>query len=186
MILTSLRLDSRFALPLRNSSTGSIDLVSGVATVSSDWGTMVSDPSGFSVMAKKRYLAELQELKNLFAYCLPVGEHKDKADDYFNSLQKVIDTTNYEQNPEPIPREQFPDTELDVEYTYLKDAIPTEQRGLSKLRAYGQAMDDAGTLHEGQVPQCDGAISHDDAPVPEREATREFEYGEQDCDNSSW
>jgi hypothetical protein len=137
-------------------------------------------------MTKKRYLAELQELKDLFAYCLPVGEHQDKANEYFNSLQTLIDTNDYHANPEPIPRECFPESEPDVEYTYLKDALPTEQRSVPELRPHRQIMDYASDMDQREVSQCDGEVAHDHAPVPECEGKRDTEYGENFGDDPSW
>lgn len=147
---------------------------------------MVSDPVGASLMSKKRYLAELQELKDLFAFCLPVGEHKDKADEYFNSLEQVICTNDFKSNPNPLEREHFDHDEPDVQYTYLSDAVFKERSSRPELRAHGQSLDDPSDLHEGEVPQCNRAISYDYTPLPQCEAVRDFEYGEQDCDNSSW
>jgi hypothetical protein len=137
-------------------------------------------------MTKKRYLAELQELKDLFAYCLPVGEHQDKVNEYFNSLKTLIDTNDYHANPEPIPREQFPESEHDVEYTYLKDALPTEQRGVPELRPHRQIMDHAANMDEGKVPQRDCEITDDHASVPECEGKRDTEYGHNFGDDPSW
>ena len=137
-------------------------------------------------MTKKKYLAELQELKSLFEFCLPVGEHKDKAEEYFNSLERIICTNDYERNPEPIPRERFPSTEPDVQYTYLSDAVFKERSSNSKQRIHGQDLGDQPDVYEGQVPQLGGPITADPPLISECQGAQDTQYRDQDSDDPSW
>jgi hypothetical protein len=137
-------------------------------------------------MQKRRYLAELQEMRMIFRDCLPIGEHTDKMDEYFNSLEEVISTNDYTRNPEPLPREQFERDEPDIQYTYLSDAVFKERSRRPELRSHGQSMDDQPDVHEGQVPQLGGPVSADPASVPECQDPQDSKYGEEDSDDPLW
>jgi hypothetical protein len=137
-------------------------------------------------MRKRRWLAELGEMRAIFKDCLPIGEHTGDMEEYFNRLEGLIYTNDFDKNPNPVDREQFDHDEPDVQYTYISDALFKERSSRPELRAHGQGVDDQPYRHPGQVPQLGGPISADPPPVPEREEFRDLEYGEQDCDNSSW
>jgi hypothetical protein len=137
-------------------------------------------------MNKRKWLAELSELRAVFKDCLPIGENTQEADEYFNRLQQIIDTNDFQTNPNPIGREEFEHDDPDVQYSYLSDAVFKERSSRREFRAIGQDLADQSHVHEGQVPQLGGPISADDAPLSQCEENRDLEYGEQDCDHSGW
>jgi hypothetical protein len=137
-------------------------------------------------MQKRKYLSELTELRAIFQDCLPIGEHSDQAFEYFNSLEKIICTNDFAANPNPIGREEFPDSDPDIQYSYLSDAVFKERSGRRELRADRQDMADQSDVHERQVPQLGGPVSSDPASIRECEGNRDLEYGEEDGDNSGW
>jgi hypothetical protein len=137
-------------------------------------------------MYKRKWLAELTELRSIFKDCLPIGEYTQEADDYFNRLQQIIDTNDFKANPNPLGREEFEHDDPDVQYAYLSDAIFKERSSRRELRALGQDVADQPDVHEGQVPQLGGPVAADHAPLPECEENRDLEYGEQDSDHSGW
>jgi hypothetical protein len=137
-------------------------------------------------MQKRKYLAELTELRAIFQDCLPIGEHTEQAFEYFNSLEKVIFNHDFAANPNPIGREEFPDSEPDVQYTYLSDALFKERSSGPELRAHRQDMDYQPDVYPWQVPQLGREVSTDLASIREREGGRDLEYGEEDCYNSGW
>jgi hypothetical protein len=137
-------------------------------------------------MQKRKYLAELSELKAIFADCLPIGEHTDEVLHQFNRLQEIIDTNDFQANPNPIGRERFPSDDPDLQYAYLSDALLKERSSGPELRALRQDVADQPDAHSGEVPQLGREISPDLAPLSQREEDRDLEYGEEDCDNSGW
>jgi hypothetical protein len=112
-------------------------------------------------------MGELNELRAIFRDCLPIGEHTDKADEYFNSLEKVIYTNDYKANPNPLRREEFDSGDPDIQYSYLSDVVFKERSGNTELRAHRQALDDEPDVHTRQVPQLGGPLSSASESIPE-------------------
>jgi hypothetical protein len=137
-------------------------------------------------MRKKKWLAELTELKSIFRDCLPIGEETGKVDEYFNSLEEVISTNDYAANPEPLEREAFEHHEHDVQYTYISDALFKERSSGRELWPDRQDVAHQPDVHQGQVPQLGGPLPADLASIPECDGGRDFEYGEEDGDNPGW
>lgn len=185
------RLASRFAFPLRNVTAGSSSAGTG-AGAGADSGsgsgmvTMVSDALGLSLITKRKHLAELAELRAIFKDCLPVGEKTDQVEDYFNSLEKVISTNDYQSNPNPLRRETFDHDNPDVQYTYLSDSLLKEQSSRPVLRAISQDVDHQSDLHARQVPQLGPPVHEHPPRIPECEADGFAEYGHEDSDDSGW
>ena len=115
-----------------------------------------------------------------------MGENTEATDDYFNRLQHIIDTNDYEANPNPLGREEFEHDDPDIQYAYLSDAVFKERSGRPKLRAIGQDVADQRDEHERQIPQFGGPLLTDYAPLPECQEDRDFEYGEPNGDHSGW
>jgi hypothetical protein len=137
-------------------------------------------------MYKRKWLAELTELRAIFKDCLPIGEHTQEADEYFNRLQQIIDTNDYEANPDPLGREDFEHDDPDLQYAYLSDALFKERSGGRELRAVGQDVADQPDVHAGQVPQLGGPLATDPAPLPEREEDRDVGNWDPNGDDSGW
>lgn len=125
-------------------------------------------------------------MRGIFQECLPIGDKTEDMDGYFNRLKEVISTNDFRTNTNPIRREEFDYDDPDIQYTYISDAIFKERSGKHQLRAIRQDMGDQPDVYEGQVPQLGSTISADPPSISECETDRDFEYGEQDCDNSSW
>lgn len=125
-------------------------------------------------------------MRAIFRDCLPIGEHTKEAEDYFNGLEKVICTNDFQRNPNPLDREQFEHDEPDVQYTYISDALFKERSSRLESGAVGQDMEDQSGLHTGEIPQLTGEGPPCIAPIPEYPPARDLEYGEPDGDNSSW
>jgi hypothetical protein len=137
-------------------------------------------------MRKKRLLGELQELRAIFQDCLPIGDKTEKVDEYFNSLQEVICTNDYQANPDPLRREEFDHYDPDVQYSYISDVIFKERSGNQQLRALGQGLDHRPDGDEGKIPQLGRQVATDLAPIPECEADGFARYGDQDSDDPLW
>jgi hypothetical protein len=131
-------------------------------------------------MQKKRWIGELQELRAIFRDCLPMGEDSHKAEEYFNSLEKVIFTNDYKANPDPLRREEFDSYDPDVEYSYLSDVIFKERSSHRELRAHRQIVDDQSDVHARQVPQLGGPVSSASESIPERSESSDSEDGWRD------
>jgi hypothetical protein len=116
---------------------------------------------------KKKWMSELQEMRAIFRDCLPVGEDISKAEEYFNSLEEVICTNDFEANPDPLQREEFEHDDPDVQYSYISDAVFKERSSNRELRAYRQDVDDQPDVYPGKVPQLGGPITPDSEPIPE-------------------
>jgi hypothetical protein len=137
-------------------------------------------------MQKRKWLAELGELRAIFKDCLPIGEDTKVADDYFNRLEKVICTNDYRANPDPLGREDFEHDNPDVQYTYISDALFKERSGGPEHPRGGQDVDYQPDVDQGQVPQLGGPVFADYAPIPECEEDCDFEHGEESGDHPGW
>lgn len=131
-------------------------------------------------------LAELGELRAIFKDCLPIGDKTEAMEEYFNGLQEVIYTNDFQANPNPLRRESFEHDDPDTQYTYLSDVVFKERSSHPKLRADGQGMGDQPDQHEGQVPQLGDPISADHASLPECQDGHDTKHGDTDSDDPSW
>jgi hypothetical protein len=138
-------------------------------------------------MLRKRWLAELSELRAIFNDCLPIGEKTEDVERYFNSLKEVIYTNDFQANPDPLRREEFEHDEPDIQYSYLSDALFKERSSRQNLRTHGQIMDDQPHGHPGEIPQLGRQITADLTPISECADKRDSQdiWGE-GSDNTGW
>lgn len=130
-------------------------------------------------------MAELQEMKAIFEDCLPVGDNVEGVNQYFNYLQEIIDTNDYQSKPDPIGREKFEHDDPDVEYAYISDALFKERSSRRPLRAIEQDVEDQPHSDEGQTPQLGYEESKHLTPIPECPQDCDLEHGDKDGDVSS-
>lgn len=146
---------------------------------------MVSDPVGLASIQKRKWLAELTELKSIFSDCLPIGECTEETEAYFNRLQEVICNHDYTRG-EPLQREDFDHDDPDVQYSYLSDALSQKQSSRRELRAITQEVDCVSHVDQGEVPQPGGEVSADPTSIPEREGDGDTEDWLADSNNPGW
>jgi hypothetical protein len=138
-------------------------------------------------MNKKRWLSELSELRAIFRDCLPIGEHTEQTDEYFNSLERVIFTNDFKANPNPLRREEFEHDDPDIQYTYLSDALLKERSSNTELRARRQIMGDQSDSNQGEVSQPGSQIVPDLTSIPECSQERHPDHDEWEAgDHPGW
>lgn len=94
------------------------------------------------IIKKREVQAELDFMKDLFLNKLPLGENKEHIEEYFNRLETLIDTKDYDGN---INREQFTDDVPGANYRYFSSTSARIRASGHALLSDGQGMDSSST-----------------------------------------